>query len=94
MKDKKFILIVISYFILTFLVCFFVMAIGNRFISVYYEFKKKYDFSSATVIDTRVSDGHSGLPCYYFIYKFPDGKIVQKQVTTEEYYIYLDTLSK
>ena len=94
MKDKKFILIVISCFILTFLVCFFVMATCNRFISVCYEFMKKYDFSSATVIDTRVSDSRSGLPCYYFIYKFPGGEILQKQVTVEEYYIYLDNLNK
>lgn len=94
MKDKKFILIVISYFILLFLVYFFVMATCNRFISVYHEFKKKYDFSSATVIDAHVTVCYSGQPCYYFIYEFSDGKIVQKQVTTEEYYIYLNTLSK
>lgn len=94
MKKKEIILIVILVFILLFLIAFFVVKTFNRGISIFHELKEKYDISSAVVIDTRVTVSRSGTPCYYFIYKFPNGEIYQKQVTVEEYYIYFNNLSE
>lgn len=89
----------IVFFIFVFIIClflaiyFFIMFKGFivAIISNYNDYKSTFNFSDVIILDSHIGYSRSGVPHYFFVYKFSNGIIKQVEVNEQEYY---DNLQK